>query len=485
MMKFVRLSIVMMILSSSLYALEIEKLRILSNQYYGANPEAYKKSMEQFKIPSIPGSDISDPLLQMAFYRNQSNEYLKSLGENADLCVTTINVEHLAPSVGVLKDGRLVFSRFSDGGIMVWNLSKPEGRRCEAILALHTGVVNCLTVMPDGRLISGSSDFTVMVWNLSKPNMEVCEAVLEGHGGPVESVTVLKNGRLASGSYDKNINVWDLNQPKGNESMIIMGGGLRGSHKGWVNAVKELHDGRLVSGSADHTIKVWNLSVADDARYELDDGNLDRTPNGDIIPRSTPKCAIGCQETINAHKDSVTSLLVLPDGWLVSASYDKTIKVWDLSKPKGERCVAILTGHEGPVHTLTLLPDGRLVSGSSDHTIKVWDLSKPNGKQCVGTLIGHKSTVRCVAVMPDGQVVSGSGDCTIKVWNLNNTKGDVSDSSDTTVSESSDTTKELLGDLRKKWCDTTLTDHEPMVMSDTAMSDGRLVSAADEGMESE
>ncbi len=419
MMKFVHLSIVMIIFSSSfLHALEIKKLKTLSNEYYGANPEAYRKSMENIKIPSIPGSDINDPLLRMAFYRNQSNEYLKSLGENDDLCVITINqYQWQVPSVAVMSNG-LIASGSAGLSIKVWDLSRPEGERCVDELEFkHDGHVNCLMTLPGRRVVS-SNDSTIKVWNLSRPKEEQCEVTLKNFLGAVGLVKRLTDGRLVSTSDNGDIIVWGLNQPQGDECMIVMGGGRPEGHKGRVNAIRELLDGRLVSGSSDKTIKVWDLSIASDTRFQLEE---DETLEGKIISRSVPM-PIGCQETLTGHKDCVTSLLVLPDGRLVSGSYDNTIKLWDLSKPQGERCMATLTGHEGRVHTLTLLPDGRLVSGSSDHTIKVWDLSNPGGEPCVGTLIGHASVVTCVRVMLDGRVVSSSADHTVKVWNLSDTK---------------------------------------------------------------
>ena len=59
-----------------------------------------------------------------------------------------------------------------------------------------------------------------------------------------------------------------------------------------------------------------------------------------------------------------------PDGrWLLSASFDKAIKLWD-----GVRggFVATLRGHVGPVYQVAWSADSRLfVSGSKDSTLKV------------------------------------------------------------------------------------------------------------------
>ena len=51
---------------------------------------------------------------------------------------------------------------------------------------------------------------------------------------------------------------------------------------------------------------------------------------------------------------------------------DNTLKVWDLTKPKGPQCVATLQGHTNAVRSVIQLKDGRLVSASYDKTLKVW-----------------------------------------------------------------------------------------------------------------
>ena len=56
----------------------------------------------------------------------------------------------------------------------------------------------------------------------------------------------------------------------------------------------------------------------------------------------------------------------------VSASADKTLKVWD---PASGRELRTLTGHTGSVYGVALSGDGRItVSASQDKTLKVWEL---------------------------------------------------------------------------------------------------------------
>ena len=65
-----------------------------------------------------------------------------------------------------------------------------------------------------------------------------------------------------------------------------------------------------------------------------------------------------------------------PDGrWLVSASFDKAIKLWDGVKGT---FVATFRGHVGPVYQVAWSADSRLfVSGSKDSTLKVRKAASP------------------------------------------------------------------------------------------------------------
>ena len=118
----------------------------------------------------------------------------------------------------------------------------------------------------------------------------------------------------------------------------------------------------------------------------------------------------------------VLSLALLPDGRL-AAGYGQggreAIRLWSLQRRALD---AVLRGHTATVCALAPLPDGRLLSGSYDRTLRMWDehaLSVRGGADtdaCAATLAGHTDGVRALAVLPDRSVASGSWDGTVRGW---------------------------------------------------------------------
>ena len=100
------------------------------------------------------------------------------------------------------------------------------------------------------------------------------------------------------------------------------------AHSHWVMSVAFSPDGtKIVSGSCDKTIKVWE-SGAPRAQ------NRPLGPNERLLACLAGKLEMLSEKT-NAHSDWVMSVAFSPDATkIVSGSYDRTIKVWDLGAPE-------------------------------------------------------------------------------------------------------------------------------------------------------
>lgn len=109
-------------------------------------------------------------------------------------------------------------------------------------------------------------------------------------------------------------------------------------------------------------------------------------------------------------------MILLPNGKLVTGSYDKTIKLWpeplkfenmnlsnmqlsqlsNASSKKGTTLSPLktLTGHTSCIIALRYLNDGvTFASGSADYSIKVWDYERGEN---IKNFTGHMSDILCL-----------------------------------------------------------------------------------------
>ncbi|WP_376967586.1 hypothetical protein ABNQ39_35980 (plasmid) [Azospirillum sp. A26] len=117
------------------------------------------------------------------------------------------------------------------------------------------------------------------------------------------------------------------------------------------------------------------------------------------------------------HQAGVSVVAFSPNGrYVVTASFDKTARLWDLSG--STPTATVLEGHASGVLAAAFSPDGgHLVTASSDSTARLWNLSGSTPTATV--LAGHTDRVWAAAFSPDGgHLVTTSSDRTARLWNL-------------------------------------------------------------------
>eukprot|EP00397_Hematodinium_sp_SG-2012_P031038 GEMP01032918.1.p1 GENE.GEMP01032918.1~~GEMP01032918.1.p1 ORF type:complete len:335 (+),score=61.96 GEMP01032918.1:49-1005(+) len=236
-------------------------------------------------------------------------------------------------------------------------------------------------------LVSSSRDKTLIVWDLYAPEADnddpgYARRSLHGHNGPVQDVQISSDGQFAlSGSWDKTCRLWDLNTGTKVRSFI--------GHTSDVNSVAFSSDSRqIVSGSRDKTVKLWNTLA--ECKYTITEGN---------------------------HTDWISSVRFSPSAkqpLIVSAGWDKLIKVWNLNDCKLRTNLA---GHTAPLYTCTISPDGSLcASGGKDGTAMLWDVI--DGKHLYSLEAG--ATINALTFSPKNYWLCAATDNAIKVWDLEN-----------------------------------------------------------------
>ncbi|KAF5839472.1 putative Notchless [Dunaliella salina] len=310
-------------------------------------------------------------------------------------------------------DAQYVASGDMDGAIFLWSpkSDKPVGQ-CSG----HSKWITCLSwepahkALPSLRFASASKDKTITVWDVSTRRPQF---TMSNHTMVVTSVKWGGEGLIYSASRDCSISAWDA---KDGKLVRVFKG-----HAHWVNTLALSTEAVLRTGAFDHRGQApKDLQEAKDAaaaRYKEATGGLpERMASGSddytmfLWSPSTSKQHVA---RMTGHVQTVNQVCFSPDGrLLLSASFDKSVKLWDGVKGT---FLATLRAHVGPVYQVAWSSDSRMiVSGSKDSTLKLWDVKTRRLKV---DLPGHADEVFCVDWSPDGSsVASGGKDHVIKLW---------------------------------------------------------------------
>jgi len=211
-------------------------------------------------------------------------------------------------------------------------------------------------------------------------------------------------------------------------------------HRNGINALQlDYINGRLYSAGRDAIIRVWNSTLNSQDNYIQSMEHHNDWVN-DIILCCGGRYLISascdttvkvwnahkgfCMSTLKTHRDYVQALAYAKDREQVaSAGLDKEIFLWDvntltaLTASNNTVTTSNLHGSRDSIYSLAMNPAGTvIVSGSTENNLRVWD---PRTCNRLMKLKGHTENIKTLVVSADGtQVISGSSDGTIKLWSL-------------------------------------------------------------------
>jgi len=231
-------------------------------------------------------------------------------------------------------------------------------------------------------ILSSSRDKSVIVWSLTREADQygVARRSLRGHSHFVQDVVISSDGQYAlSGSWDGTLRLWDLNTGVTTRRFV-------GHTKDVLTVAFSVDNRQIVSGSRDRTIRLWN--TLGECKYVISEG--------------------GHTEWVSCVRFSPSTANPL----IVSAGWDKLVKVWNLTNCKLR---TDLVGHMGYVNTVTVSPDGSLcASGGKDGTAMLWDLNE--GKRLYTLEAGD--IIHALVFSPNRYWLCAATTSAIKIWDL-------------------------------------------------------------------
>ncbi|MCP4546709.1 MAG: PQQ-binding-like beta-propeller repeat protein [bacterium] len=115
--------------------------------------------------------------------------------------------------------------------------------------------------------------------------------------------------------------------------------------------------------------------------------------------------------TFEGHQGWVRAVAVINKQWIVSAADDETLRVWE---PHSNKELKIWEEKAG-ICALAVIGENRIVTALRDSTLRLLDVFTGEESR---RFEGHKHWVRAVAVNNKGRMASGSEDNTVRVWDL-------------------------------------------------------------------
>ena len=326
-------------------------------------------------------------------------------------------------------DGRRIAAASSDGTASVW---AADGGGAPAVLRGHAGSVTGVAFDPAGRLLATTSvDGTLRLWDADRPGQL---PVLPGGGHTVRAVRHSPDGQsIVTATQDGAVRLWDaatgddlgplgeaaetlpgIAFAAGGTLLAVAAGGTDSRTVIWTTADRRK---RSQFRTGEPPIGLGGL-ISPDGRRSVT--RLRATgPPGSIDDPGLSAAALwdACDgrhlATLSGHTAFISQVAFSHDGrWLVTASYDGTLRRWDAESGSP---LGVLAGHRDWVVGVAFSPDDRaLASCSFDGTARLWDAATGEPLE---VLEGHAARIRSLTFDPTGRrLATVSDDLSTRIW---------------------------------------------------------------------
>lgn len=325
---------------------------------------------------------------------------------------------HSWPIYDVLlaPDEQNLITAGQDAQIKIWDFRSML--QTSATGSGHEDDVISVAINGDGAIgVTGSLDGSIKIWDLATGKLrgEFVEKGIFLYG-----VRITSDGKqLVAGGYPARISVWDVES---------------GAHRSYHVRHHEAATGFTLAADFSHILSfsphellLWDIRDGQILNYIVNEnvaiGVVTTTQNLEyaIVSYSDNTIRIidlrtGSTRILHGHRDKIAALAILPqDHFCVSASYDGTLKLWDIQRGAW---IHNFARHQSSVRDIAVIPgkQRRVISASNDQTLIIWDI---DSGEPISVLQGHTDSVFRVVVSSDGQVAASlSNDETSILWDL-------------------------------------------------------------------
>jgi len=358
-------------------------------------------------------------------------------------------------AIQISTDGKTALSGSQNAEVKHWNL---DSGKCLFTGKDHVAAITCVCFSHDDQyILSGSEDNNIRMWSATTHSFMHS---FNEHQNTVTSLSInSSNDYLLSGSDDQTVKLWRLNNGQCIQTLT--------GHSGNVSAVDFINEHTVISSSHDQTLRIWDLH----------NGKCLKTITGHSAPvtamaasKNSPFIVSGSENGMfkiwdkdnfhclctfnNAHRKAITAVgFSMQTGHAVSASIDKTIRLWSVKKKYDFHAPIVLSkivssesilstqsefdnelslarqsliGNQ-PAIAMQHIREARSLPGFTNVTeaMQMWRQLYAHLKQVALDSVwehinvsGHDGVVNSVALSTNGKyVLTGGEDTTVRLWN--------------------------------------------------------------------
>ncbi|PSO23872.1 caspase family protein [Bradyrhizobium sp. MOS002] len=318
-------------------------------------------------------------------------------------------------TIAVSPNGREIATAGDDGVIRLWDASS---FRLTRVLRGHAGAIYALDYWTDSTLLASAGwDGKVKVWDLKGDD----RSLTFDAGAKQFAVAFAPEPTpkyLAAAGEDGVVRIWNLGTRELAKSRLD-----HQSPDPARAPVRSLSyapsgSGEFVSAGFDGKIRFYRTSGTIDIRdaYGRKALRVAYSPDGTRVVTAGSDAELGAAKVWDV-KNGTSRLLTGHRDYVVSASWsadskrivtggggrDKSVNLWDADSG---RLLASFAGHQEDIEAVAFFPGGtRLISASEDKTIKVWDIAE---RRVLLTAIGFGDE-GYVSYTPEGCYAGSSG----------------------------------------------------------------------------
>jgi WD40 repeat protein len=318
-------------------------------------------------------------------------------------------------AIAVSPHAREIATAGDDGVIRLWDASS---FRLTRVLKGHSGPVYTLDYWTDGTLLASAGwDGKVRIWDLKSDGQSLTfDAGTKQFAVAFAPEASLKY--LASAGEDGVVRIWNVQTRELAKSKLDHQGADPARATVRSLSYAPSGSGEFVSAGFDGKIRFYRTSGTIEAKdaYGRKALHVAYSPDGTRVVTAGSDAELGSAKVWDV-KSGTSRLLVGHKDYVVSASWsadskrivtggggrDKSVNLWDADSG---RLLASFSGHQEDVEAVAFFPGGsRLISASEDRTIKVWDIAE---RHVLLTAIGFGDD-GYVSFTPEGCYAGSSG----------------------------------------------------------------------------